>query len=49
MPNAKVYTACSENEDGKVVFAIEFLSGDEIAHVEVASNTGKVIDEKNAK
>jgi uncharacterized membrane protein YkoI len=49
MPNAKVYKACSENEDGKVVFAIELLSGDKIAHAQVDSDTGKVIDKKNAK
>ena len=48
MPNAKVYKACCENEDGKVVFAIELLSGDKIAHAQVDSATGKVIDKKKA-
>ena len=49
MPNAKVYKACSEKEDGKVVFSIELLSGDKIAHTQVDSDTGKVIDKKNEK
>ena len=38
-----------ESQDGKVVFVIELLSGDKIAHAQVDSDTGKVIEKKTAK
>ena len=40
-PNAKVYKACCENEDGKLVFAIGFLSGDKIEHAQVDSDRAR--------
>lgn len=43
VPDGKPFEASSEMENGKLVFSVEFLSGDKILEAQVDPATGKVI------
>jgi len=49
VPGGKPFEASAEMEDGQLVFAVEFLSGDKIMNVEVDPATGKVLKVEEEK
>jgi uncharacterized membrane protein YkoI len=49
VPDGKPFEASSEMENGKLVFSVEFLSGDKIFEAQVDPVTGKVIKVEEEK